>query len=62
MAAPQIKNINDIIPTMPDVSKILNSKLRYEAAQKQPAIDRDIWNKKHFNQRPEISEYQSRSK
>ena len=49
MAAPQVKDI-DIIPTAEDVSKILTSKVHYEAAQKTPK--KDEWNKAHFNETP----------
>ena len=49
MAAPQTKDI-DIIPTAEDVSRILTSKLKYEAAQKLP--NKDEWNKGHFSDTP----------
>ena len=50
MAAPQIVSSTDIIPTAEDVSKILTSKIKYEAAQKLP--NKDEWNKGHFSDTP----------
>lgn len=50
MAAPHIKDINTILPTVPDVAKILNAKLHYEAAQKTP--DKTAWNNSHFKETP----------
>ena len=50
MAAPQITDIKSIIPTIADFGKIYPSMLRYEEAQKKP--DKDVWNKKHFNDTP----------
>lgn len=40
----------NIIPNAHDFEKILTAKVSYEAAQKTP--NKDIWNKKHFNETP----------
>jgi len=39
-----------LMPTKPEIEKILSAKVSYEAAQSKP--DRDIWNKKNFNLTP----------
>lgn len=49
MAAPQVLD-TEIMPSVADVSKILNAKINYEAAQKTPK--KDEWNKAHFNETP----------
>lgn len=39
-----------LMPTKPEIEKILSAKFSYEAAQNRP--DRDAWNKKNFNLTP----------
>ena len=50
MAAPQITNPSQVIPSQADFEKILTAKLSYEAKQNTP--DKDTWNKAHFNETP----------
>lgn len=50
MAAPQITDVKQIIPTAEDFEKILKAKILYEAAQKIPT--KDTWNKANFNLTP----------
>jgi predicted nucleotidyltransferase len=41
---------SDLMPTVPDVARILNAKLQYEAAQLTP--EKKAWNDKNFNKTP----------
>lgn len=50
MKTPPAIDVNTLIPTVPEVARILNAKLHFEPMQKTP--ERDSWNKSHFRETP----------